>query len=182
MIMRYLHTILSLAIVSLLVACNDVGTSPSPGGVSAFKEEFLTLSVDADKAYSDRPVTFIVGCTPLVSGKGVVLFDGYGDYPESTIHVDTPVVAMLIRDSITAIPIPATFVANQPFEMPIRCRFQPGISGFFYVTLSIDSVFVADSNKYFDISSEIVQKLSPGGDGYRYQLSNKGGILSLYTP
>jgi hypothetical protein len=181
--MKCLHLVFPLVTAALLVACSDVGTSPSPGGTSAFKDDFLSLSVDADKAYSDRPVTFTVRCTTLINGKGRVWFHAYCDRYPGEIRVESPVVTTLVHDSIWEVPIPATFVANQPFEMPIRCRFlQEDVSCFYYAVTTLDSVFVVDSNRYFWVNSETVQNLSPNHEGYISQLPNKGGTQSLYPP
>jgi hypothetical protein len=180
--MKHLHMILPFVMASLLAACYEIETPPLPDGVSAFREDFLSLSVDADKAYSDRPVTFAVGCTPIVNGKGRIWFNISGDYPRSQIHIESPVIATLVRDSNFFIPIPAMFVANRPFKMPIRCRFQPGNSYFYYVVATLDSVFVADSNRYYEPNSEIAQRFRPKGGGYYTQLSNRGGTLALYAP
>ena len=182
--MRHLlHRLLPLAAAAAFLAC-DGGTSPPMlHVVSAFSgSNTFTLTADADKAYSDRPITFTARCTTVVNGKGRIMFNAYGDYLRSEIHMESPIVATLIRDSIPKIAIPMTFVANEPIVLPIRCRLQPGISCFYHASVIIDSLFVADSNRYFDVNSDVAQPLVNKGYGYLWSLSSKGGTQALYRP
>jgi hypothetical protein len=180
--MKRLSTFLLLLTTSLLPACDGGSSPPAVSVVPTFTGDGFTLTADADKAYSDRPVTFMARCTTVVNGKGRILFIASGDYPRSEIYLKSPIVAMLIRDSIPEISIPMVFVANQPIAMPIRCRLQPGISCFYHAAVIVDSVFVADSNRYFDVDSDIAHPLSAKGYGYIWELPSKGGPQALYRP
>ena len=62
--MRHLGRLIPLVVASMLLAC-DGGTSPPMlHVVSAFSgSNTFTLTADADKAYSDRPITFTARCT-----------------------------------------------------------------------------------------------------------------------
>ena len=183
--MRHLlHRLLPLAAAAAFLAC-DGGTSPPMlHVVSAFSgSNTFTLTADADKAYSDRPITFTARCTTVVNGKGRIRFSAYCDRHPGEIRVESPIIAMLIHDSIPEITIPMAFVANEPIALPIRCRFlQSDVSCFYHGAVIIDSLFVADSNRYFDVNSDVAQPLVEKGHAYLWSLPSKGGVQALYPP
>jgi hypothetical protein len=172
------------------VSCSN-GTDP--GSVSdlrirAFKRGETKFTADTNRAVADRLVTLTLRCVPMVDGKGLVAISGGGhkDYP---VIVESPVQDTLhgYDDSGKAVAeysyLYVDFVANRPIERSWQVRFPvtPGSATFGISAVAIlDSVYISEFNRWYDVHSDTARSHTPGGWGYNN--TDKDDDLYLPTP
>ena len=140
----------------LVASCQE---SEEVNGPLIGKKLFETFNVeiwdDTNRAVFDYPITITTQCKPVMAGKGriglQVICGGTPkfaiEYPlQDTIHADTTIY------------IPVDFVADAPFEQQWIIRLlEDQWSYGFDARAVFDSLFVADSSRYFHIESDEVK-------------------------
>jgi hypothetical protein len=155
---------------SLLSACSsstDSDTTYDPH-VRAFKQSLVTLTANSYKVVPDAPITITTHFTPLVTGKGIIGMRGYGEYPNSSWQVESPVQKMFTpadRDSTAVFAL--DFTANQPIDLQWQVRLHDLSAYHILANVGLDSVFIADSGRMYSIKSDEARRIT-NGYGYNY--------------
>lgn len=160
-------------------ACGNSVVNAVPDPAPAFKNSEVTLSAVPETLAIDHITTITMRCLPTVTAKGVIGLKG-----EAEVNWGGWILAWPVADTITMFGtsdmkyIPAEFTANQPFEQRWDIMPHPRFSGEaagpydFTAAAFIDSIYIADSARYYPVESEIVKRHSPGGAGYIHQAMN----------
>ncbi|HVZ40119.1 MAG TPA: hypothetical protein VHI13_12650 [Candidatus Kapabacteria bacterium] len=164
-----IHLLLPLTL-SLLVAACSPGSGPDVPDhvVQAFDRLHMKMYADTDRATTARPITITTEVTPLVSGKGrITMYSGNGSWRflspvERTIEIDMskPFDSSQVTDYLVE------FTANKRLVVPWTLELLHLEGHDFYASVFLDSVFVADSNRYFSVWSHEARVRTPGGFGY----------------
>ncbi len=155
-------------ICCLLSACSS-GTGnddPLDPRVQGFRQGLITLTAKPNKVVLDQPITITTRCVPLVSGKGRLMLTGYGPDPTSAWEIESPthyVFNRMNRDSWATADV--EFTANQAFEQEWRVHFLASTPYYITAHITLDSVLLADSNRLYDIDSDIALRYT-NGNGY----------------
>lgn len=169
-IMKY--TLLSLLGLLLVAGCG-VEPGENPGRADAIESGWIVISADTDRAYLDRRITITARCKPTVKGKGRIGLMGSGDFRDSSIWI----VKWPVQDTVldrdreqSPVVLEALFDPDHEFVQQWQIQLYPqgelGARGYhFQVWATVDSTFIADSNRYFQTESIAVSKYSPGGRG-----------------
>ena len=144
--------------------------SPSSSNVTstmmdAFDRRLITISSDVDHVDTGRSITLTTSTLPKVRGKGHVNISGYGSNINSYLRLEFP-----YRDSIDrkhgvmdAASIPVEFEANHTLQQQWKMRLSDNCPYYFSAGIALDSIYIADSSRFFDVSSETVQRYHPNG-------------------
>ncbi|MEP7219965.1 MAG: hypothetical protein ABI876_13665 [Bacteroidota bacterium] len=171
--MKSLTLISCIAIMLTAAACADSVVNNVPDPAPTFKNSEVTLSAMPENLALNRITTITTHCLPTVTAKGWIGLKGQGE-----VNLGGWILAWPASDTITLSEtsrlelIPAEFTANQPFEQewdiipyPQFANEAAGPYDFTGAAL-IDSIYIADSARYYPVESEIVKRYSPGGAGY----------------
>jgi hypothetical protein len=175
-------TLLFFTSALLLASCSQSVDPPDTALPDpSIKDNKIEISLDADHVVTDRDITITMRCTPLVSGKGHFELESSGQFAESMVILNSPVVDTLtgadINHGSSFITIPAEFVANEPFEQRWRVRLQSNHPSDIYkfgAGVGIDSIYIADSNRLYWLHSDVVKNSTKRKKGYQ------SGALSGY--
>lgn len=150
----------------IIVGCfqptNDDNLEPAP----TIDERSFKISADVEHAVLDHPVRITTVCMPLVTGKGFIGISGWKIDSTFEWVLLSPVAdtATVIESGHFTTYVPAEFKINQFFrqEWTLQLQPEPGNSHSNYTIIGahiyIDSIFIADSNRMYSISSDVARK------------------------
>ncbi|MBS1912789.1 MAG: hypothetical protein JST22_12445 [Bacteroidetes bacterium] len=131
----------------------------------------MKIYADTNKPTTNRPITITTEVTPLVSGKGRIGIDAHVNWFTQNWEFLSPVHNLVDRpaqspDTITLTDYSVVFIANQRLVVPWKVQLRWHEHHSFFASLTLDSVFVIDSNRYFGVGSTEARIRTPGGYGY----------------
>ena len=148
---------------------DDGGIEPA----SAIQAGNVDVAADVGRAVFDQPITITTSCMPLITGKGVVGLGGRKSQGEIDRIILSPTkdTVTLYQESLYTTYVPVEFKANQKltqtWKVQLLQRTQPnGGSYFFYSHVHVDSIFIADSNRMYAISSDVARKYALRSRGW----------------
>jgi hypothetical protein len=186
--MNIYRTIAPLLALCFATSCND-GAGPNSQKdpyLPAFVRRQITLTADADRAVTNRPITITGTCTPLVRGNGRLRLLAWPEDPSDYIILESPTLDTLHRGasidtSTTQSYIIADFTPNVPVsgQWILRLPANARVGDYsFSASAILDSVFLPDSGKVFWFNDEVVLKSTESGAGYD-RIGGTVGILHL---
>ncbi len=161
--------------VCLVASCQyDNNPCCEYAGERLFETTSMQITANHTNAVLDEPIIITMRCQPMLTGKGLIGISVSGSNLQTVI--DYP-----IQDSTRAegyVFIPAEFAADVPFQQEWTIRFQDDYSQYFVQGRAFfDSLFVADSSRYFHLeSAEVASEY--GVIDYRDYSS--GGLILEY--
>ncbi len=164
-----IHALLPFTLSLLVAACSGSTPPPQDPVVESFDRLQMKMYADTNKVITDRPITITTEVTPLVSGKG-----GIGMFLANTSswefllpmyrRLEIPQSAAFNDTMNTYYPVDLT--ANKPLSLLWKVQLHISHYSRFDASVFLDSVFVADSNRYFSVWSHEARVRTPGGFGY----------------
>lgn len=164
--MNCFYSTLTLLVCVVIAGCNDSNPSVYHPGIEAFYQKKVLMSADAVTAITDRPITIITSFHPMVKGKGRILFRGGGNALESGWRIESPLRDTVDRgmmESGDVAELPVEFTAESEYKQAWQVRLMRSGEFMFGADVVLDSVYIADSMRYFYVSSDVVYRHTPGG-------------------
>ncbi|HVZ40051.1 MAG TPA: hypothetical protein VHI13_12305 [Candidatus Kapabacteria bacterium] len=162
-----IHALLPLTLTLLVAACSGSTTPPQDPVVEAFDRLQMKMYADTNKVITDRPITITTEVMPLVSGKGRISMDAsaasweFLEPVKRTVHL--PVVP---PDTPRVTDYPVVFTAHQRVVVSWELQLQWREHHTFFSNVFLDSVFIADSGRFFSVWSHEARIRTPDGLGY----------------
>lgn len=174
-ISRYLVMAGMIAMLVLSSGCDDGVEGAADARAQAFKLSSLVLEARPSRVRVDSPVVVTTNALPLVTGKGRIGLLCYNLPATGKLVVDTPAVK-IIPDDITPSGTPfvwheVEFRANKPLALDWRVRMSVLFKYHFSADYVLDSVYIADSSRYYAVGSAEAIAQTPGRAGYKVQFS-----------
>ena len=184
--MRRFSVVLALLALGLPACTTGPSNLPDPYA-PAFVQRRIWLSADADRAVTDRVITFTGLCYPLVRGKGRLVLSTWPADTADDIYMESPTHDTLHRVAgsdtlgrISYIPVEfdsgGTVTGIWKLRLPVVSRIGDYSFG---ADAMLDSVFVPDSGRYLPYLADVVRRRTPSGAGYD-RFANSLHLISLY--
>lgn len=185
---RYMYVPILILVIGAalsLLGCSDP-TQPSPVTPhNSFERGLVTMTADTDVVIVGRPTTITTRVVPLLTGKGRIEFRWSNNLKTSGLIVFAPFIDTLPHadDSVDwVLTFPVTFTANTPLETRWTFAFTKSAPYGCGASAFMDSIFVADSMRYFARESDIARRQDPDSLGYQCCASQGSGGLIFLPP
>jgi hypothetical protein len=158
--------------IILMSCCLLAAACESPGSLDvtstmmdAFDRRLITISSDVSHVDTSRSITITTSCLPKVHGKGHIDISGYGSNIHSYLMLESPYQDSVGRERglTEAASTPVEFEANRTLQQRWKIRLGDNCPYYFSAGITLDSVFIADSGRFFQVASETVQRYHPNG-------------------